>query len=156
VAALAALALVALLGACGGGDGRDSAGAVTAPSDRGIFSLRVGDCLDYGVGVAQQAGQVPVLPCADPHNAEVTATWTSTAGEAYDEAAIKAEAGEECTEATVSYVGPSWDSAELNLTWTYMYPAEQAWETGERTVLCMAKTYSGESTLTGSVAGLGV
>jgi len=108
-----------------------------------IFSVQVGDC----VNLTPNGTVVRVVPCAGAHDAEVFGTF-HLAGRAWPgTAAVERTAASGCASRLTGYLNPQ--LAATNLAQSYVYPGQQAWDTGERTVVCEVRTTSG--TLTGSV-----
>jgi len=108
-----------------------------------VFSLRAGECINSspnGLSVTLQS-------CAAPHDAEVFATFLLTGTSWPGGAAIQAEASNGCVSRVGSYVNPQ--LANAGLTQEYVFPDQQAWQAGVRTVVCEISAASGQ--LTGSV-----
>ena len=108
-----------------------------------VFTVQVGDCLN----LTPNGNVVHVLSCAQPHDAEVFGTfhlggtaWAGAAG-------VQQDAASGCASRLSGYVNPQLSGS--NLTQSYVYPGAQAWQAGERTVICEVRATSG--TLTGSV-----
>ena len=108
-----------------------------------VFSLRVGDCIN----LTPNGNVVHVVACAQPHNAEVFGTF-HLSGTAWPGAAtVQQVASSGCTNRLSGYLNPQLSAG--NLTQSYVYPGAQAWQAGERSVICEVRATSG--TLTGSV-----
>jgi len=108
-----------------------------------VFKLRVGDC------VASLNGQlVSVLPCSDPHAAEVFATFALPASAWPGAAAVASAASSGCVARLDGYLNPQ---LAISLAQSYVYPDRVAWTAGTRTVICEVRATSGK--LTGSVRG---
>jgi len=113
-----------------------------------VFRLRVGECINSGRGGISSP---TVVPCAQPHDAEIYARfgltgpgWPGTAG-------IGALARRGCTARLSGYLNPQLATAVL--AESYVFPDQGAWNAGERTVICEIRGTAGK--LTGSVRGLG-
>jgi hypothetical protein len=92
---------------------------------------------------------VPAVPCRQPHDLEVIATFTLDEGEYPGRPAVARAAGEGCQERFADYVGTSQDSSGLLLV---PYPPDRlAWEQGQRVVTCAVSLADGR--LEGSVEG---
>ena len=139
LAALAGLAVIVLPGTSKGH-------ARPAPLPP-VFRLRTGDCVNSPPN-AITAPQV--LPCGQPHNGEIYATF-SVAGHRWPgTAAIGAQARQGCAARLGGYLNPQLATAVL--AESYIYPDQGAWDAGERTVICEIRSTAGK--LTGSVRGL--
>ena len=116
----------------------------TLPS---VFRLRVGQCVNYGPdGISSPT----VVPCAQPHDAEVYARF-ALAGRGWPgSAAIGAQARRGCTARLGGYLNPQ--LATTVLAESYVFPDQGAWNAGERAVICEIRSTAGK--LTGSVRGL--
>ncbi|MDR1449181.1 MAG: septum formation family protein [Propionibacteriaceae bacterium] len=153
--ALCGLALgLPALAACSifNGASRDSDGQITEAGDVDAFQLAVGDCLILA-DLADTITSVPAKPCSEAHDGEVIKLITvqSISDGVYDEAVVTEEAETGCEAAMGEVVGPNW--VETGLSWTYLYPTDESWETGDREIVCMAAVEG--LTLTATVAGTG-
>jgi hypothetical protein len=108
-----------------------------------VFSLRAGECINS----SPNGLSVTLRSCAVPHDAEVFATYRLTGTSWPGSTAIQAEAGNGCMSRFASYVNPQLANAALNQE--YVFPDQQAWQAGVRTVICEISAASGQ--LTGSV-----
>jgi hypothetical protein len=108
-----------------------------------VFSLQAGEC----VNSSPNGLSVTLSSCAVPHDAEVFATFRLTGTSWPGSTAIQADAGNGCMSRVASYVNPQLANAGLNQE--YVFPDQQAWQAGVRTVICEISAPSGQ--LTGSV-----
>jgi hypothetical protein len=113
----------------------------------GVFSLRAGDCLNS----SQNGLSVTILSCATPHEAEVFATFSLTGSSWPGEAAVQQQASSGCANRIAGYLNPQLLNA--GLTQQYVYPDQEAWQAGVRTVVCEVSSASGP--LSGSVRNSG-
>jgi len=112
-----------------------------------IFTLRQGECLN-----GPPNGQYfTAMPCATPHDAEVFATFALPATRWPGAAALRDDAGAGCASRLSGYMNPQF--ANAGLSQVFVYPDQQAWAAGVRTVICEVRASSGQ--LTGSVRGTG-
>jgi hypothetical protein len=109
----------------------------------GVFSLRAGDCLNS----SQNGLSVTILSCATPHEAEVFATFSLTGSSWPGNAAAQQQASSGCANRIAGYLNPQLLNA--GLTQQYVYPNQDAWQAGVRTVVCEVSSASGP--LSGSV-----
>ena len=108
-----------------------------------VFSVRAGDCIN----LTPNGTVVHVVPCASAHTAEVFGTFRLAGGTWPGTAAVKQKAASGCSSRLAGYLNPQ--LAATNLTQFYVYPGQQAWDAGERSVVCEVRATSGM--LTGSV-----
>jgi Septum formation len=113
----------------------------------GVFSLRAGDCLNS----SQNGLSVTILSCATPHEAEVFATFSLTGSSWPGDAAAQQQASSGCANRIAGYLNPQLLNA--GLTQQYVYPNQNAWQAGVRTVVCEVSSPSGP--LSGSVRSSG-
>lgn len=144
----ALLCIVALwAAACTGDDGGAPAGLSAEPFR---LDLDVGDCFDRPADPDVES--VPAVPCRQPHDLEVFATFVLDAGDDVvfpGAAAVATQAGNGCSERFADYVGVPPDSSGLLIV-PYA-PDALAWELGERGVTCAVSLADGS--LEGSVQG---
>ena len=108
-----------------------------------VFALRAGDCINS----SQNGLSVTILSCATPHEAEVFATFSLTGSQWPGSATIQQQASDGCATRIASYLNPQLLNA--GLTQEYVYPNQDAWKAGVRTVVCEVSAASGP--LSGSV-----
>jgi hypothetical protein len=119
-----------------------SAGAVATDP----FSLRVGDCIDDGLGEGEVV-QVPVVDCAREHSAEAYHSEKLPDGEYPGLEQVKKDAVEVCLNSFEDFAGISYDdSQQLDFAW--YYPTAGSWSTGDREVLCLMMKIDPETGLT--------
>ena len=80
------------------------------------------------------------------HDAEVFGTFHLSGTAWPGTTAVQHQAASGCASRLTGYLNPQ---LATNLTQAYVYPGQQAWGTGERTVVCEVRATSGQ--LTGSV-----
>jgi len=108
-----------------------------------VFSLRAGECINS----SSNGLSVTVLSCATPHQAEVFATFRLAGSSWPGTAAVQQQASNGCANRLAGYVNPNLLNA--GLAQEYVYPDQQAWQAGVRTVVCEVSAASGP--LSGSV-----
>ena len=108
-----------------------------------VFSLRAGECINS----SSNGLSVTVLSCATPHQAEVFATFRLAGSSWPGTAAVQQQASNGCANRLAGYVNP--DLLNAGLAQEYVYPDQQAWQAGVRTVVCEVSAASGP--LSGSV-----
>ena len=112
-----------------------------------VFGLRPGQCVTTG----SDALKPTVLSCARPHDAEVFAVFTLPAAPWPGTSAVRMDAGNGCASRFGSYVVPQ--LATAGLAQEFVYPNRDAWQAGQRTVVCEVSAADGR--LTGSVRANG-
>jgi hypothetical protein len=114
-----------------------------------VFDLEVGTCLTMAeFAEGETFTDVPTKECTEAHDAEVIWRGDATTAD-YDQLAFQTQAEEDCPAAMESYVGPNW--GDTNLGYSYIYPDQKAWDSGERALTCYAATLDNQPTLTASV-----
>jgi hypothetical protein len=112
-----------------------------------VFSLRAGECLNS----SPNGLSVTIRSCTTPHDAEVFATFRLTGSSWPGGAVIQQDASNGCTSRVAGYLNPQLASA--GLTQEYVFPDQEAWKAGVRTVVCEIRASSGQ--LTSSVRQAG-
>ena len=129
--------------------------AETAPAQAvevDVFNLRAGDCFTEPQGAEEESiFTIPVVPCSEPHSAEVFALVTLPDGDLPDQDAIDAQAAEFCIAEFEDFVGLSYWESVLDF-WT-ISPAEDGWRAGDREVICTI--YDPGGNVSGSLSGAG-
>jgi len=92
------------------------------------------------------------MPIAGAERPEAHAPGTMSGtfrlgGTAWPGTAARQQAASGCASRLTGYLNPQ--LAATNLAQAYVYPGRQAWDTGERTMVCEVRATSGK--LTGSV-----
>lgn len=135
------------------GDGtvRDDGGQVVESNDAAdVFTIQVGDCLN-DADAAEEVTEVPLVPCAEPHDSEVYASIIVTGEEFPGQAAVQEEAETGCRADFESFVGvPYLDSI---YDFSYYFPTEASWGGGDREILCVIYDPAGQP-VTGTLAGI--
>lgn len=148
-----ALVLALLLGisACGSGDlARDDSGALTESGTLSPEKLRVGDCANDPLGGSGDAvDSVSVLPCSEPHNAEVYALPELPAGEYPGDEQVKELGNEACAGAFEAYIGVDFQDSKYD--GNALYPSKESYA-DDRTATCFVQPANGEK-VTGTLKG---
>jgi len=115
-------------------------GEVTAASDADVFSIQVGDCIVTAkLPDGENVESVPVVPCSEPHDAEVYAETELPEGDFPGDEALAASADEFCLEEFESFVGVSYDESAYYY-WPFT-PLEEGWNTmDDRVIQCVIDT----------------
>jgi putative regulator of septum formation len=126
---------------------RGGARAHAAPRLPAVFRLRPGECVNSALNAGSAAR---VVPCGQPHDAEIYAAFRLAGRNWPGSAAVGARARLGCVARLGSYLNPQLATAAL--AQFYIFPSSGAWAVGERTVICEVRSTQGK--LTGSVHGL--
>lgn len=131
---------------------RNSDGEITSAGDVSAFEVRVGDCFDDEAFENTEISEVPAVPCSEPHDNEVYATFDLT-GEWPGVDRAQELAHEGCYDRFAGAIGRTYEDSEIEFT--TMYPTEGSWnERNDREVICVGYHVELEK-LTGSVIGSG-
>lgn len=136
------------LAACGGAQ-RDDAGAIIEAGSEDVFALQVGDCFDDPAEFGEIAN-VDAVPCAQPHDNEIYHTFDLPDGDFPGDTAIDDAAFSNCLPAFESYVGTTYESSSLDIS--YLSPTLDSWDAGDREIACLLYDLNLEK-LTGSMEG---
>lgn len=132
------------------GSGGDSGIAVDTDfeGDTDVYDLAVGDCIDDPLSLGSdelvEIQTVDMIPCDEPHDAEVYALEDLPQGDdepfpGDDEVAMQSDAI--CFELFESYVGAPYEDSALD--YSYYLPIEESWNSGDRGVACLLYAYDG-------------
>jgi len=156
-AAIAVIALCPLLTGCGvlslltEEAPRDDAGQVTASANAGALTLRVGDCIANLDLLSSEFESAPVVPCDQPHQAEVYAE-RELEGDLSQPANLDDQADEFCFGEVEGFLGgaPGEELADLEVI--SFTPTKEGWVMGDHKVPCVVAGASTEA-LTGTLRG---
>ena len=125
---------------------RDSTGEITRSGDVSAFSLHVGDCVS-DLDLSGAIASFPVVPCDQPHEAEVFGIFDLPEGDYPSETELTSQAEAGCA----NYLASNASNAanDPTLEFSYIYPLEQGWPE-DREVVCFAGSPAGG--LIGSIA----
>jgi hypothetical protein len=108
-----------------------------------VFGLRAGECINS----SPNGLSVTIKSCTTPHDAEVFATFRLAGSSWPGSGAIQQEASSGCVSRVGAYLNPQ--LANAGFAQEYIFPDQQAWQAGVRTVVCEIRASGGQ--LTGSV-----
>lgn len=161
IAALGAAAALALTGCSavedlfgGGGEEpeRDPSGQVTESQDAAdVFTIKVGDCIG-SFEDGSEVAELPVVPCSDPHDQEVYASFMVPEADAFPGTdAVNSQAETDCAAEFETFVGVPYEESALYVQ--FLTPTEESWGQGDREILCTI--YDPEGQTTGSLQDAG-
>lgn len=102
-----------------------------------VAELRVGDCFDDSEfqSEASEVGDLTVVDCDEPHDAEVFLAVEITGDEFPGDESVEAAADDNCSGAFEPYVGLGPEDSRW--AWGWIIPNQEGWdEDGERIVVC--------------------
>lgn len=137
-----------VLAACGGAQ-RDEAGSIIEAGSEDVFALQVGDCFDDPSEFGEIAS-VDAVPCAQPHDNEIYHMFDLPDGVFPGDVAIDEAAFDRCLPAFESYVGTTYESSSLDIS--YLSPTLDSWDAGDREIACLLYDLNLQK-LTGSMEG---
>lgn len=121
---------------------RDDEGAIVEAADADVFSVLVGDCVNYDDVAAGLVETIPTIPCGEAHDSEAFASTDMPAGDFPGVDAIDAAALEFCTAEFATFVGLSYEESALDF-WQ-LTPSQQGWEQADdRQLLCFVQDLEG-------------
>jgi hypothetical protein len=124
---------------------RDSAGNVTSAGDVQATDLRIGDCLEKAP--LGNTVTVRVVPCRQPHAAEVYAQFKLEGGGYPGDVQVDRFGAGGCRARVAGYAGRT---AAQDYDLYYLLPTATTWRTGDRDVTCLLGGSDGGS-LTGTL-----
>ncbi|NTW41227.1 MAG: hypothetical protein HGA44_15370 [Cellulomonadaceae bacterium] len=123
-----------------------TSGEIEAADEVTAFALRVGDCLD-STALDEEIETVPVIPCDEPHDAEVYARYEFDEGAYPGEDSVAQTAEKFCYNEFSGFVGATYEDSALDFF--PMFPVQDGWEQiDDREVLCMVIDLDGGVTAT--------
>ncbi|MDI2126484.1 DUF4190 domain-containing protein [Yinghuangia seranimata] len=129
---------------------RDDNGAVTQSGDIDVTTLRKGDCFsdrttEHPMNPGEEAHRrsivVRVVPCTEPHTAEVTGDYTLPGDTYPGDAPVKSGAMQRCQEVLGDYAMDI-RAYDEQLQVFYYRPDAMSWARGNHRVICTAGTGS--------------
>lgn len=113
---------------------RDPSGVISQGGDVQATALNVGDCLPAQVAENKVAFTVAVVPCGQPHSAEVFAELALAAGRYPGEAQVTRLAEGGCIKRFQAFVGVRFAKSTLDAN--FLLPTRASWSQ-DREVSCM-------------------
>jgi hypothetical protein len=152
ILAIAGAAVAAVIGISTAAE-RNAAGEITTAGAVDAFEVRVGDCFDDDAFASSEISEIPGLPCSEPHDNEVYATF-DIAGEWPGEERVEELAYEGCFERFAGAIGKSYEDSVIDFT--TIFPTQGSWkQRDDREVVCVGFHMEAEE-LTGSIIGSGL
>lgn len=108
------------------------------------YRLEAGQCI-RSLRDSPELSSVPVVDCAQPHEAEVYHVFMFPAGPYPGENTVDEIAGQQCRTALQPYL----TAENPDLPFSYLYPQKDSWERADRGVTCIVVHRTG--TVTGSI-----
>jgi len=118
-------------------------GEITASAEADVFSLKVGDCLDYLAlsETTTEFSSLPAVPCDQQHDSEIYAETALTEEQYEADLALAGDtetptyADTFCHDAFAGFVGTTYE--ESTLDYTYLSPTPESWAQGDDLVQCI-------------------
>ena len=152
IVALAGAAVAAVIGISTAAE-RNAAGEITTAGAVDAFEVRVGDCFDDEAFANTEISEIPAVPCSEPHDNEIYATFDISGDWPGDER-VEELAYEGCFERFAGAIGKSYEDSVID--YTTIYPTQGSWkQRDDREVICVAYHVEFEK-LTGSIIGSGL
>lgn len=132
------------------GDGlRDESGEVTSAGAVPVEELTRGDCVNGLNDDGEYIGELPAVPCTEPHEGEVFAILELPDGEWPGEEAILDQAARACTDRLAFYSADVYEDESIYVL--PLSPTARGWWLDDRAVICIA--YFLDGARTGSLGG---
>jgi hypothetical protein len=127
--------LIVVVGSLNSASRSSSTGKITHAGNLSVFSLAVGDCFNSPANT-QEVASVTAEPCNQPHSAQIYAKFNLTGSNfSYPgTASVTRLAASGCTARTGSI---DRSKATNAMTVHFLFPDQNAWLGGQRTVACM-------------------
>jgi hypothetical protein len=130
------IVVIVVATAFSGGATRGANGQISHSGKLNVFSLAVGDCFDNPTS-QQDIASVTAVPCAEPHNAQVFATFDLPGSDSNYPGNLTQLASNGCN-AQQDHLNQALVTDSMSIR--FIYPVPDAWKTGERTVTCLVVT----------------
>jgi hypothetical protein len=114
--------------------GRSASSPPTQPGVTSVYSLRTGDCLQ-NPGARLGITSIKLVPCDQPHNAQVFAVFPVAGGGYPGTAALRRQAAVGCHTRIAGSINRSLITNSMTLQ--YLYPESQSWADGHRSITCL-------------------
>jgi hypothetical protein len=151
---LLAVLTVLIAAGCTGGDAGDGDGAASSTtaaavttSDDGesvsVFDLEEGMCIDSLEGAEDSVSELDVVDCDTSHEAEVFSVFEIEGEDDFPGAdQVEGWASSGCEARFEDYVGLPFQQSRFQAT--FLAPSEDTWGDGDREVVCLAFSGTGE------------
>jgi Septum formation len=126
-------------------------GEINKGGDLSALELRVGDCFDLKDPDAETIGEVTALPCAELHQYEIFFVGSMSMAERIypSQEELDSYVDLYCKPTFYTYVGKIYAESELEIF--TLFPTNEGWGDGDRSVSCAA--HLGDGRLSASVKG---
>lgn len=155
IVVVTALALSVVAGEAHSAQGepsRDETGAIIEEGRIPVDSIRVGDCFDDPSDPQDLVDSLRAVPCSRPHDNETSDRFDLPDGTYPGDEETDSLASQGCLASFEAYVGVSYRDSELGVS--HLTPTEEAWNDGDREVICFVFQPTGEKMI-GSVGSPG-
>jgi hypothetical protein len=131
------VAIIVAIVASQGHAKRSSGGQISHKGNLSVFDLKVGDCFNNPTDTSNGVASVQAIPCTQPHNAQIYAKFSLTAGAdgAYPgDSALNDQASKGCSDDTEDL---NQSAVTSSMTPRFLIPEEDTWNNNERMASCM-------------------
>lgn len=130
---------------------RNEAGEITSAGSVDAFEVHVGDCFDDDAFASSEISELPGVPCSEPHDNEIYATFDIAAAAWPGDDEVEQLAQEGCYDRFAASIGKSYEDSTIDFT--TIYPSKGSWDrVDDREVICVGYDMD-QKKLTGSVIG---
>jgi hypothetical protein len=111
-----------------------------------LGDLEVGDCFADIPEVEEEViyRSIDTVSCSEPHGAEIYAVVGLPEGDFPGDEAVLVQAVEVCGAEFEGFVGLPYEESVLEFS--YLYPTEESWDAGDRSVTCSVVDLAGDTT----------
>jgi hypothetical protein len=133
---------------------RNADGVITSAGTVDAFAVQVGDCFDDEAFESTEISELPGVPCGQPHDNEVYATFDLPGDKWIGDERVEELAFQGCFDRFEDEIGLSYEESIYD--YTAIYPTQGSWtRMDDREVLCVGYHMQYEK-LTGSIIGSGL
>lgn len=122
---------------------RDGDGEITSTGRIPVEDVTTGDCLD-DLSEGERIMTVLAVPCGEPHEAQVYATFALPGNDYPGEEAVFVAAEDGCLDRLEADFPAAYDDEMAGLF--YLYPTSLSWTQGDREIVCIVEYLDGKRT----------
>jgi hypothetical protein len=141
---IVSIAVIAALNS--GTDPSNPTASTAAGGDVKVQQLKTGQCLN-GLEESSAIRNLPVVPCAQPHEGEVFAVFELADGDYPGDQAVAKLAEDGCVDRLETSAPKAADNPDLEIY--FLHPTRSSWRLGDQGVTCVAMSSTGK--VTGSI-----
>jgi hypothetical protein len=141
---IVALVIVGIV--AGGGSNNDPTTSLADSGDVNVQRLTPGQCLN-GLKEGSAIRDLPAVPCTQPHEGEVFATFDLADGDFPGDTEVAKLAEDGCVDRLQTYAPKAADDPKVEIY--FLHPTSTSWRLGDQGVACVAMSSAGK--VTGSI-----